>query len=492
MNAKELIGVLDLNPDDFLSEDFTVKGISIDSRQVGSDYCFIALRGNSANGHDFIPQAIENGARLIIYEQGQSLKSSFAKDKENVIFIPVSQPRRDLSKLAARFYGKPAEKLKLIGITGTNGKTTVSFLIENMLQYNQSNPAVIGTIHYKIADHIIPAKNTTPDAIKIQHLFLHMVEHSVTHAIMEVSSHALDQLRTQGLNFRIGVFTNLTHDHLDYHKDMETYFLAKAQLFINLTSNDCAVINADDECGLRLINMTKAKILDYGINNHNAKVRAQDLKLGLEESSFTVITPWGKIKLVTKFIGRHNIYNILACICVGLQEDISLECIKSAIEVMALVPGRLERVQHKQPFEVFIDYAHTDDALKNVLSCLRQLQPRRIITVFGCGGDRDKKKRPLMGKVATMMSDFLIITNDNPRTEQPEKIVEDILSGFNPEFGNYKVVLDRKQAIEQAMALAKEGDFILVAGKGHETCQIFADKIVDFDDRKIVTQILGC
>ncbi len=490
MNARRIIELLGKNPDNYCFDDFLVRGLSVDSREVGTDYCFVAVDGEQTDGHNYIKEALQRGARVIVYQKSRAVESYYPEYEKKAIFVGVDNSRLILGKLAAEFFNNPAKKIKNIGITGTNGKTTVSFLIEQILQNYGLNPGVIGTICYKVADHILPAKNTTPDAIKLHHLFLHMVEHKMTHALIEVSSHALDQFRTEEIEFKIAVFTNLTHDHLDYHLDIERYFSAKARLFTKLDRQSFAVINVDDEKGRKLRDLTPAKVLDYGIENQKAAVRAENIRLGLNQTQFTLITPSGKIEIKTRLIGRHNIYNILAGICVGLLEKVSLESMQAAVEEMRAVPGRLERIQSAEPFEVFVDYAHTEDALKNVLTALKELRSHRIITVFGCGGDRDKKKRPLMGKVTSQMSDFLVITNDNPRSEKPESIIADIKSGFGPEFKNYKVILNRRQAIAYAIAQAEKKDFVLIAGKGHETQQIFKDKTISFDDRKVASEIL--
>ncbi|MFH2137000.1 MAG: UDP-N-acetylmuramoyl-L-alanyl-D-glutamate--2,6-diaminopimelate ligase [Candidatus Omnitrophota bacterium] len=490
MKASEIIKLLGKEPEFLTGEDFPVKGISIDSRKVVPDSCFVAIEGVHADGHDFIEQVFLRGARIIIYNISKQEKISLLKNNQQIVCVGVDNTRKVLGMLAAEFFGQPARKLKMIGITGTNGKTTTSFLIENMLKNCGFKSGVIGTIYYKIEDKFIKAHNTTPDAITLNSLFLEMVQKKLTHAVMEVSSHALDQQRIGGIGFNIALFTNLTHDHLDYHRDIEDYFSAKAKLFTELDKSGYALINGDDEYGKRLKTMTRAKVIDYAIIDRQAAVRAENIQLTAQGTSFTVVTLPGSGYVKTKLIGKHNIYNILGCICVGLCQGIELQSICDTMSKAETVPGRLEQISSAEPFEVFIDYAHTDDALKNVLSALREIKPKKIITVFGCGGDRDKKKRPLMGKIASRMSDFVIITNDNPRTEEPEEIISHIKNGFDREFENYKVIPDRKQAIKEAVHKAEAGDFVLIAGKGHETYQIFKDKTIDFDDRKVVREIL--
>ncbi|MBU0743962.1 MAG: UDP-N-acetylmuramoyl-L-alanyl-D-glutamate--2,6-diaminopimelate ligase [Gammaproteobacteria bacterium] len=490
MYARHILKLLSGDQNSNSDDDFIIRGISVDSREVGSGFVFVAIKGSQYDGHDFIPQAVERGASIVIYEKRKDLayvKENFGK---KVRFVGVDNPRLVLAELASEFFGQPAKKLKIIGITGTNGKTTTSFLIESILRENKLEPGIIGTIEYKIAGHILPATNTTPDAIKLQHLFSHMANHNLTHVIMEVSSHALDQSRTEGINFHTAIFTNLTQDHLDYHLTAENYFAAKAKLFTNLDNNNSSIINIDDHYGLRLREIVHSQVLTYAIDNPNAEIKAEDIRLGLDGTAFKVKTPQGIFDIKTKLIGRHNVYNLLASIGVGVLEKIDFYLIQQAIAKFESVPGRLEYVISSKPFKVFVDYAHSEDALRNVLSTLRELKPKRILTVFGCGGNRDKQKRPLMGRVASELSDFLILTNDNPRNEQPEDIIADIKGGFATNFSNYKVISDRQQAIAEAISLAKSGDFVLIAGKGHEQYQIFNNKTIKFDDRKVAKKIL--
>ncbi|MFH1460451.1 MAG: UDP-N-acetylmuramoyl-L-alanyl-D-glutamate--2,6-diaminopimelate ligase [Candidatus Omnitrophota bacterium] len=491
MLASEIIKLLKIKPQAKNFVDFEVKGISIDSRNVANDFCFIAQDGTKTNGYEFIQAAIEKGARLIIYpEFYPEPKINSLELAKKTIFLKTDNLRKVTGLIAAEFFQRPSRNLQMIGVTGTNGKTTVTFFIEHLLKKNQIKTGMISTVYYKIDDHIIDATHTTPDAIKLQQLFFNMINHNISHCVMEVSSHALDQKRVSEIDFQCAVFTNLSQDHLDYHVDMENYFKTKAQLFKRLSKNSFAVINTDDPCGIRLKKITQAKIIGYAVMDKNATVRAQNIVFDLNSTTFDIITPAGILPVKTKFIGRYNIYNILACICVGLAQNIELNSIVKAIQTMDSVPGRLERLSNNNIFEIFVDYAHTDDALTKVLTTLKELKPHKIITVFGCGGNRDTKKRPLMGKAASLLSDFLILTNDNPRNENPEKIIADIQSGFEVSFKNFEVILDRKKAIEKAITRAQQDDFILVAGKGHENYQIFGDKKIDFDDRKIIKDLL--
>lgn len=488
MKAVQVLEILGKKHDDYEFEDFDLRGLSLDSRTVSKDYCFFAIKGTNSDGHDFIESAINKGARLIVYEKGNSIESS--RLSKTVFFVEVDNVRKSLGKIASAYFGHPSDKLQSIGITGTNGKTTVSYIIEHILKQNGINSGLIGTIQYKISDHIVPAVNTTPDAIKIQHLLHHMVDHNLTYNIMEVSSHALDQFRIEGIKFKTAVFTNLTRDHLNYHKSFEQYFKAKAELFTSLDEKATAVINIDDEYGRKLEQLVRANFISYAIDDQRATLRAEDIVLGLEQTTFTLIMPEGHYEIQTSLIGQHNIYNALGAIGAARAEGISILKIADALKSMEPVRGRLERIKSDKPFETFIDYAHTDDALKNVLNTLQELKPKRIITVFGCGGDRDKEKRFLMGKIASELSDYVIVTNDNPRSEEPQSIIDQITKGFVEDFKSYEIIADRDKAIKKACSQAEKGDFVLIAGKGHETSQIFKDKTIEFDDRKSVLEAL--
>ncbi|MCG2712362.1 MAG: UDP-N-acetylmuramoyl-L-alanyl-D-glutamate--2,6-diaminopimelate ligase [Candidatus Omnitrophica bacterium] len=364
MRAKEFLSVLAEFETPANFEDFKVRGLSIDSRKVGRDFCFVAIKGTDSDGHDFIKDAAALGARLIVYDKKRKDYVEHIAFKLNILCVGVNNTRAAAADLAAEFFNQPNKKLKITGITGTNGKTTVSFLLEHIFNSNERKSGLIGTVHYKIADHKICAKNTTPDAVTIWNLLYNMVEHGLTHCVMEVSSHALDQSRTEGIDFSYAVFTNITHDHLDYHQDLENYFRAKAKLFQGLMSHRYAVINIDDPYAGRLKQKTKAKVMEYAIMNKQAKIRAEDIKLGINSTEFTLTAPAGSIKIKTSMLGRYNVYNILAAAAVAVLEGIHLESISAAIESFECPPGRLEQLKVDQPFKVFVDYAHTDDALK--------------------------------------------------------------------------------------------------------------------------------
>lgn len=459
-----------------------VKGISCDSRSTREGDLFVAITGTSCDGHSFLEAAIANGAKAILLEKDVSTKQATNK-------IIVKDARVALSKLASRWYGHPSSRTKVIGITGTNGKSTTCYLVDGILSGGGFNCGLVGTVGYKVKDRVTPSGITTPGPIDLQQLLNEMVIGGADYAIIEVSSHSLDQHRVDDISFDVAIFTNLTLDHLDYHQTLDRYFEAKMRLFEGLTPNDLAVINFDDPYGKRLIPRTKARVMTYGMDRA-ADVRAQIKGFSLQSSQFRIQMPVGEIDVTTKLIGRHNVYNALGAACVGISEGISLDRVAKALESSFGAPGRLERIVCGQPFDVFVDYAHTDDALSNVLSALRGLAKGRIILVFGCGGDRDRSKRPLMGEVAQQYSDYVILTSDNPRSEDPIDIVRDIERGMQAGLGNYAVILDRYQAIQEALAIAREGDIVLIAGKGHESFQVFKNKKVPFDDRLVVREIL--
>ncbi|MDO8662052.1 MAG: UDP-N-acetylmuramoyl-L-alanyl-D-glutamate--2,6-diaminopimelate ligase [Candidatus Omnitrophota bacterium] len=453
-----------------------VSGISSNSKTIRKNFIFVAVKGSQIDGSKFIGEALAKGAKFIVCDSNVKIKYSGP-----VKFIRVKDTRFALARLAACFYNDPSEKIKVIGITGTNGKTTISYLLEAILKESEAYPGVIGTVNYRYKNKVIPAKNTTPGPVEIQSLLADMAKGGIDYAAMEVSSHALDQDRVEGVNFHSAIFTNLTQDHLDYHKTIKDYFNAKAKLFKQISPQSFVVINNDDKYSLRLKKITPAKIITYGIKNR-ADLRAQDIKFDINYTEFNLFLRARRIKFRIKLIGRHNIYNMLAACAWGIKEGIALKIIKRALEKFSSVPGRLERINSKKGFCVFIDYAHTDDALKNCLKALRQFSPKRIITLFGCGGERDKLKRPKMGKVVTSLSDLAVITSDNPRSEDPGDIIKDIEKGIKR--SNYRVILERGKAIQKTLLLARAGDIVLLAGKGHEHYQVLKDKTIHFDDKE--------
>ncbi|MBN1405559.1 MAG: UDP-N-acetylmuramoyl-L-alanyl-D-glutamate--2,6-diaminopimelate ligase [Candidatus Omnitrophica bacterium] len=465
------------------SDEIDISGITCDSRKVGRGFAFVAIKGNNLDGNKFIKDAVENGAICIISE-------SKPQDKYNVTTVTFKDIRAAYAALCANFYGNPSRELKIIGITGTNGKTTTAYLIESLLKKANYKCGRIGTIDYSTGSRAFPALNTTPDAGILQALFKEMLDDKTDYCVMEVSSHSLHQGRVDSIKFHSAVFTNLSKEHLDYHKTPEEYFLSKKKLFDGLTEKDYAVINMGNIYGTILMPAVKSKTITYGFNK-NAKIRAKDEVISLKGSEFFLITPKGEARISTSLVGRYNIYNILAAVSVAQEEGVDLNKIKEAIAEFDPPPGRLELVNPRGDFYVYVDFAHTDDALRKVLASLSVLTKGRIITVFGCGGDRDKTKRPRMGRIASRLSDFVIITSDNPRSEDPIDIIEQIKQGMLPDFKDYLAIEDREKAIKEAIKMAKKDDIVLIAGKGHETSQIYKDKTIAFDDREIARQALG-
>ncbi|MFH0855722.1 MAG: UDP-N-acetylmuramoyl-L-alanyl-D-glutamate--2,6-diaminopimelate ligase [Candidatus Omnitrophota bacterium] len=454
-----------------------VSGISSDSKRIKRGFVFVAVKGAKKDGSKFIDEALAKGAKFIVCD------SKDGPGRANPeVFIRVNNTRLALGNLAASFYKNPSVKTKVIGVTGTNGKTTVTYLLEALLKEAGLSPAVIGTVNYRFKGVVKPAKNTTPGSLELQSMLSEMVKRGIDYVVMEASSHALEQDRVGRIDFHSAIFTNLAQDHLDYHKTLANYFQAKAKLFKGISPGSFVVINNDDKHSSKLKKITPAKIITYGINK-KADVTARDIRFGPGYTEFNLCLRRSKTRLKTKLIGRHNVYNMLAASAWAIKEGLSLEIIRSAFEKFSSVPGRLERIDsEKGGFCVFVDYAHTEDALKEALGALRQLSPERIITVFGCGGERDKLKRPKMGKVVSRLSDFAIVTSDNPRSEDPSDIARDIKKGILND--NYCVILDRQKAIREALSMAKPGDIVLLAGKGHENCQVLKDKIVHFNDRE--------
>jgi UDP-N-acetylmuramoyl-L-alanyl-D-glutamate--2,6-diaminopimelate ligase len=401
--------------------------------------------------------------------------------------VQVLQSRQALALIASAYHHHPSHHLRLVGITGTNGKTTTSYVIEAILRAAGKSVGVIGTVNYRFARQQMEALQTTPDAPRLQCLLRHMVEAHVETAVLEVSSHALAQERVWGCQFEICVFTNLSRDHYDYHGTEEAYFAAKARLFQDIAAR-WHVLNLDDPYGRKLVHTSQARLLTYGLT-HEATLKPHAVQHGLDGIRFTLPTTKGHLAIRSPLIGRHNVYNLLAGIAVAMALDIDAEAIVQGIAQLQHIPGRLERVEAGQDFYVFVDYAHTPAALEQVLRLVRAEVPGRLITVFGCGGDRDPGKRPLMGRIATALSDYTIITSDNPRTEDAARIITDIVAGVEPARA-YTTIVDRRQAIAEALRLARPRDTIVIAGKGHEEYQIIGRTRLHFDDREVVREAL--
>ena len=483
IKVKEVIG----------NTNIEITGLSYDSRKISSGNIFFALNGAHTNGIEFVNQAISNGAICIISDT----KINNCKCT-NII---VDNVLESMSKISAKFYDYPDKKLTIIGVTGTNGKTSITYMTESILKSFNIDIGVIGTISYRYANVVIDAPNTTPQSLDLYKMMAEMVNSKIKYLIMEVSSHSLVLGRVSGIEFDIAVFTNLTQDHLDFHKDMNNYFNAKKILFYSLSTNlknnkKFAIINTDDIYGKKLLedkNITANKI-SYSISSKNSSLfcLAKNISLNNDGSYFNLESSFGNADINVTQVGLHNIYNILAVICVCVSIGIELKDIVEHLKNMVGAPGRLEKIKSDKDFSVIVDYAHTDDALKNVLSAIKNLKPSKIITVFGCGGNRDKTKRPKMAKVACNMSDFVFITSDNPREEDPVEITKDVEAGAKEtNKTNYKIVVDRKEAIKEAIFSANKNDVVLIAGKGHENYQIIGRTKIHFDDREIAFEILN-
>lgn len=465
--------------------DVDIPALWDDSRRVTKGSLCAIFSSLDQKAENFIKEACVRQAKVILALPNvvERVKNLYPE----VLFLVSSDPKRTFKEFVYRFYGDSSADVRVIGVTGTNGKTTITFFLEALLKTVGFNSAVIGTVNCRVGDRVILTKNTTPGFLDNQIFLSDLKKDKVPYALMEVSSHALDQGRVDLIDFKGGIFTNLTGDHLDYHQTMEKYFEAKSLLFKGLKTHAYAVINVDDMWGKKLLPLVKARVFQYGIDQP-ADIRAIMKTFRLDGMTFDIKYPKGSVEIKTCFTGKHNVYNILSVFAVGLAEGFSPEVIKKGIESLKNVPGRLERVAVDQKFSVFIDYAHTDDGLRNVLLALKQVPHRKLIVVFGAGGDRDKTKRPRMAEVASLLADEIIITSDNPRTEDPQAILKDIVAGMKKE--PYYVVEDRREAIGVALKMAQENDIVLLAGKGHETYQVLKDKTIDFIERDIVKEFL--
>ncbi|MGA9173411.1 MAG: UDP-N-acetylmuramoyl-L-alanyl-D-glutamate--2,6-diaminopimelate ligase [Thermoactinomyces sp.] len=489
MLLKELIRPLLLHTVTGGDLETEITGIQIDSRQVKPGDLFIALQGFNVDGHRFVEQAVANGAAAVLVEKPVTAP---------VPVIQVPDSRRAMAIVAAEFYQYPTEELKLIGITGTNGKTTTTYLIEQLLADAGYKSGVIGTIQTKIGDRVIPVKNTTPEVVDLQKTFRMMRDEGCEYSVIEASSHALDQGRTRGCRFHIGVFTNLTQDHLDYHETMEKYREAKGLLFSQLGNHydsdprhhSYAVLNADDAAATYFKKITPAQVVTYGIEKP-ADVRAENIRITQAGTTFTLKTFRGEAEISLKLIGKFNVYNALAAISVALIEGVSLEVIRSSLAKIRGVNGRFEPVSLGQSYTVLVDYAHTPDSLENALTTIREFAKGKVFCVVGCGGDRDRGKRPIMAEIAVKYSDLAILTSDNPRSEDPEAILADMVQGVTGyDDDRYTTITDRRQAISFAIERAEDGDIVLIAGKGHETYQEINGVRHDFDDRQVAREAI--
>jgi UDP-N-acetylmuramoyl-L-alanyl-D-glutamate--2,6-diaminopimelate ligase len=509
--------------------DPAVTGLDYDSRRIKPGYVFVAMKGETTDGNRFIDKAIAQGAVAVVSDsdtgpfptEGKgpatpSVSEGKGPGTPELAWARVPHGRRALGRLSANFYGRPAERLSNTGVTGTNGKTTTTFLIEAILNVPRKRTVLIGTIEYHLPGKVIPAPHTTPESLELNQMFAEGLKDGATEVVMEVSSHALEQQRVYGIPYDVAVFTNLTRDHLDYHKTMESYFASKKILFEGSGTYPprAAVINVDDEYGRELVKFSKkqgSETITYGLEKGD--FHAENVDIGLRGTRFDMVTPMGKLPIWSPLIGRVNVYNIMAASAAAWARGCSEDLITAGVAALQNVPGRFQAVIAGQPFTVVVDYAHTDDALKNLTALAKEFvsckcpchkganvvhpvpccpnNTGRVMTVFGCGGDRDKTKRPLMGEAAGRGSDYVIVTSDNPRSEDPMVIIQDARLGVEKTGAEFTVEPDRRKAIDLALHMAKPGDIVLLAGKGHEKTQTTRDGVLAFDDVEVARELLS-
>ncbi len=460
-----------------------IKGICYDSRKVNNDFMFVCIVGFETDGHKYIDSALKSGASVILVQEGADIP----KIPQDITVLCAKDTRKTLALISSAFYDHPEKKLKVIGVTGTNGKTTVTTLIKSVLEFEGKKCGLIGTNANMIGEEIIPTERTTPESLELFELFSKMEKQGVEYVIMEVSSHSLELCRVYGIEFEVGAFTNLTQDHLDFHITMENYLNAKKKLF---DVSKTAVINADDNAGKTILEKCPCKAISYGIDE-KADILASDIKISSRGVIFN-IDSFGEKDVVRLGIpGRFSVYNALAAIGTVYALGISASRAIEALTIAKGVMGRCEKVYTGKEYTVIIDYAHTPDGLENIIKTVREFAEGRVITLFGCGGDRDRTKRPVMGKIAGELSDYLIVTSDNPRTEEPSKIIDDIMVGVKETACEHIVIVNRREAIDFALKFAKAGDCIILAGKGHETYQIIGKTKNHFDEREVIAECLG-
>jgi UDP-N-acetylmuramoyl-L-alanyl-D-glutamate--2,6-diaminopimelate ligase len=475
--------------------DVEIASIVTDSRAVAPGDLFVCLPGYRSEGgetradrHDFIAAAVERGAAALLVERAIG-------PIDGVTVVHVADAWASVASAAARYHHHPSHALRVVGVTGTSGKTSTTYFVESVLAAAGQRVARIGTIEYRLGDRVVPAAQTTPEAPLLQSLLRAAVDSGCTAAVLEVSSHALELRRVAEVDFDVAVFTNLSHDHLNFHPDMHHYRRAKGRLFEELASGGkrgTAVVNLDDAASAYIIGVNRGGLLTYGIECA-ADVRGRDVHASLRGAAFTADTPRGAVAIELRHLGDYSVYNALAALAVGECLAVPLEQIAAGLAAAPPVPGRFELVEAGQDFVVAVDYAHKPDALRRLLESARRLEPRRVITVFGCGGDRDRAKRPLMGHIAAELSDWAIVTSDNPRSEDPRVIIDEILAGVrtvDPSGARHVAEVDRARAIGRAVALARAGDIVLIAGKGHEPYQLIAGQRLDFDDRLVARAAL--
>jgi UDP-N-acetylmuramoyl-L-alanyl-D-glutamate--2,6-diaminopimelate ligase len=466
--------------------DREIEGVTYDSRKIQPNFLFVAISGFKEDGHHFVREAIERGAKAVIVEK--EIQIPFPK----IVSVKVSSSRLALAQISNRFYGFPSGQIRVIGITGTNGKTTTTYLIESILSQCGFRVGKISTIDYNLGRGFSFSSITTPESEDLHRMIRAMVDEHLDYVVLEVSSHALVLQRVEGVEFDWAVFTNFSPEHLDFHKNLDEYLEAKISLFKSLGKNKGAVVNADDPVASYVMAGTPGQIITYGIKKE-AEVRGKILEVSDRGVNF-ILEADRSDKINLSLLGIHNVYNALAAASVTRGEKIPFALIKAGLESLRRIPGRLEPIENSQSLSVFVDYAHTADGLEKVLQALRAVVKGRLLVVFGCGGDRDAQKRPLMGKVALKLADYSIITSDNPRSEDPEEIIVQIEKGIKEAGGkrerDYLVIVDRREAIKEGLERMKKEDILLIAGKGHERVQIFKDRAVEFEDRKVVQDLL--
>ncbi len=465
------------------NREIEITDICYDSRKAKKGTMFVAIVGFETDGHKYLEKAMSEGAVAVVVQNGAEILC----DLSGVTVIYADNTRKALAELAATFYGHPEKQLKIIGVTGTNGKTTVTTLVKQILEYAGKNTGLIGTNANMILDRVLPTERTTPESLELFSLFSEMVEEGVEYVVMEVSSHSLELCRVYGITFLVGAFTNLTQDHLDFHKTMENYLAAKEKLFLQ---SEKAVVNTDDTAGNSIYEKNLCPSLSVGIEE-NANLYASDIKISSRGVHFAVSYEGKEYKVRLGIPGKFSVYNALVAIGTAIAAGISIDHAVEALTFAKGVMGRCESVYTKTDFSVIIDYAHTPDGLENIISTVKEFTEGRVITLFGCGGDRDRTKRPIMGEVAGKLSDYLIVTSDNPRTEKPGSIIEDILVGVKKTDCDHIVIENRREAIGYAMKFAKSGDSVILAGKGHETYQIIGKTKHHFDEREVIRESLN-
>jgi UDP-N-acetylmuramoyl-L-alanyl-D-glutamate--2,6-diaminopimelate ligase len=475
-----------------VTHEVEVRGIQYDSRKVGRGFLFVAIRGIATDGHRFIDQAVKSGAAVVVMEDDHALPDHFFMHA-GVVKVVVKDARKALARISANYYNHPSNNLRLVGVTGTNGKTTTTHLIKSILEAAGERVGLLGTIAYAIGDEVLPATHTTPESLELQQSLAMMVDRKCTAVVMEVSSHALAMDRVFGVSFNVGVFTNLTQDHLDFHGSMDRYFEAKQRLFASLESSAFAVVNSDDSYGPRMVEHSSARTLTYSTAGASADVVAAGIEMGIRGSKFQVHYAGTESTITTSLAGRFNVSNVLAAYSTGIALGIPAEKATEGIGRVRAVRGRFEQIVTPAGWTAIVDYAHTPDALENCLQTIHEVLPTsgrgRIITVFGCGGNRDRSKRPLMGAIASRLSDVTIVTSDNPRNEDPQSIIDEITGGI-VKGKEFHQVVDRREAIRMALTMARAADVVLVAGKGHEDYQVIGTTKSHFDDREEIESFL--